>query len=187
MRAVASSAMDPLVSSAALTPAGHAPTVCSVAKGTRRGGITDDARSFYDGLRNLQNLAAQRDPRVVCEWGITITECHAMEYIAKAGPCTVNALAAHLRLDKSTTSRTVTSLVRKRLVHRAKHPQDGRAIHLVLTAKGTDVADAVLAANEQSYAEMLQRLPARECAQLIDALTKIVTLVKTLEPKPTTS
>ena len=147
--------------------------------------LNADAAAFYDRLRDLLKLAENRDPRVACEWGITITECHAMEQITKGGPCTINSLAAHLRLDKSTTSRTVANLVRKRFVRRDRHPEDGRAIQLVLTARGKRVASAVLAANEASYATMLERVRADERTELLDALRRIVTLVKELEPKPT--
>ena len=54
-----------------------------------------------------------------------------------AGPSALNELAAELYLDKSTASRVVATLERKRYVSRTSHPDDGRAVVLTVTAGRT--------------------------------------------------
>jgi DNA-binding MarR family transcriptional regulator len=48
----------------------------------------------------------------------------------------LNELAAELFLDKSTTSRVVTTLERKGYVTRQAHPQDRRSVLIDLTSAG---------------------------------------------------
>jgi DNA-binding MarR family transcriptional regulator len=59
-----------------------------------------------------------------------------LEALLRLGSPTLNELAAELYLDQSTTSRVVDALERKGYVRRARHPEDGRAIALRVTAAG---------------------------------------------------
>jgi DNA-binding MarR family transcriptional regulator len=59
-----------------------------------------------------------------------------LEALVRRGALTLNELAAHLYLDKSTASRVVDALERKGYVARRPHPQDGRALQLAPTPAG---------------------------------------------------
>jgi DNA-binding MarR family transcriptional regulator len=52
-------------------------------------------------------------------------------------------MAADLFLDKSTASRVVSALDRKGYVERRPHPEDRRAIQLVVTPAGRELHDRI--------------------------------------------
>jgi DNA-binding MarR family transcriptional regulator len=88
---------------------------------------------------------------------------------------TLNDLAAHLYLDKSTASRVVAALERKRYVTRAPHPQDGRAVVLTLTAAGRKLHDRIrqdLVAEEKRLLEDFEPEVRAGAARLIARLAR---------------
>lgn len=95
-----------------------------------------DARAFYDALSDLVRVYQFRDRDRICCYDVSVTQCYALEALARRGPLTLNELAAHLYLDKSTASRVVDALERKEYVTRRPHPQDGRALLLEATPGG---------------------------------------------------
>jgi MarR family 2-MHQ and catechol resistance regulon transcriptional repressor len=95
-----------------------------------------DARDLYAALSDLVRLYQFRDRDTICCHDISVTQCYALQSLARGGAMTLNALAADLMLDKSTTSRVVETLERKGYVRRAPHPDDARALSIDMTAKG---------------------------------------------------
>jgi MarR family 2-MHQ and catechol resistance regulon transcriptional repressor len=98
--------------------------------------LAQDAEAFSRALESLARVYQLQDPRQTCTYGITLTECYALEAAAERGPLSVNDVAATLSLDKSTASRAVASLRRKGLVARRTHPKDARAIEVSATGAG---------------------------------------------------
>src|SRR4051812_713409 len=64
------------------------------------------------------------------------SEAHSLIEIDVRTGMTQQLLAERLRLDKSTTSRVVRSLVRKGWVRASSHPEDRRRTALALTVSG---------------------------------------------------
>jgi DNA-binding MarR family transcriptional regulator len=95
-----------------------------------------DARAFYDALSELIRVYQFRDRDRICCYDVSVTQCNALEALARRGALTLNELAAQLYLDKSTASRVVDALERKGYVARRPHPQDGRALQLEPTPAG---------------------------------------------------
>lgn len=95
-----------------------------------------DARGLYDALSDLIRVYQFRDRDRICCYDVSVTQCYALEALVRRGALTLNELAAHLFLDKSTASRVVDALERKGYVARRPHPQDGRALQLEPTAAG---------------------------------------------------
>src|SRR5687767_8205510 len=95
----------------------------------------EEAGSFYAALQEIVRHFQSRDLDAVCEYGISVRECHALELLSKE-PLSVNGLAKPLGLDKSTVSRLVQRMVSEKLVVRTVDQKDGRAVVLALTAKG---------------------------------------------------
>ncbi len=95
-----------------------------------------DTRAFYDALSDLIRVYQFRDRDRICCYDVSVTQCYALEALARRGALTLNELAAQLYLDKSTASRVVDALERKGYVARRPHPQDGRALQLEPTAAG---------------------------------------------------
>jgi MarR family transcriptional regulator, 2-MHQ and catechol-resistance regulon repressor len=95
-----------------------------------------DAAEFTEALSALLRSERLRNSQETCSFGITMTECYGLETLVRRGPITVQEFAAALRLDKSTASRAAASLERKRLARRGRHPRDGRALAIGVTASG---------------------------------------------------
>jgi MarR family 2-MHQ and catechol resistance regulon transcriptional repressor len=102
-----------------------------------------DAVRLYEALSDLVRVYQFRDRDTICCHDISVTQCYALEALARLGPRTLNELAAELYLDKSTASRVVTTLERKAYVTRQAHPQDKRAVSIDLTAAGRRLLDRI--------------------------------------------
>jgi len=100
------------------------------------GGLDADTRSLNRALSELVRVYQFRDRDRICCHDISVTQCHALERVVGEGPLSLNGLAAHLYLDKSTTSRVVDALQKKGYVERLPNPQDGRSLLLKATAAG---------------------------------------------------
>ena len=106
--------------------------------------LAADTRSFYEALSELLRVYQFRDRDRICCHDVSITQCYALEALARERAMTLNDLAAHLYLDKSTTSRVVDALERKGYVFRSEHPTDGRALRLKITPAGRALHGKIL-------------------------------------------
>lgn len=95
-----------------------------------------DAEALYDAVSELVRAYQSLDRDRICCHDISLSQCYALEGLVRRGGLTLNELASHLYLDKSTASRVVDALERKGLVERSPHPRDGRAVLLVATGTG---------------------------------------------------
>lgn len=121
--------------------------------------LAGDARLFSDALEALARVYQLQDPRQTCSYGISLTECYALEAISTRGRAGVNDIAAALALDKSTASRAVSSLVKKGLAVRKEHPRDGRAIEVTATRAGARLVDRIREAARECHRELLAEFP----------------------------
>lgn len=117
--------------------------------------LLEDARHLSDALGQLIRVVQFRDRDRVCCYDISVSQCYALKGVVDAGALTTNDLAAHLYLDKSTTSRIVTGLVDKGLLVRERDDADGRVVHLVATAEGAAVCAKIDTDLAGEYAELL--------------------------------
>lgn len=99
--------------------------------------LARDAAALQQALSDLIRVYQFRDRDRICCHDISVSQCYALEALVERGPLTLNDLAAHLYLDKSTASRVVDGLERKGLARRGAHPHDGRAVLLSATPAGT--------------------------------------------------
>jgi DNA-binding MarR family transcriptional regulator len=121
-----------------------------------------DIRSFRGDLRRLtRELVGELKTSVKC-CGVTLVQCHTLLAVADAQPATVGDLAAELGLDKSTSSRTIDTLVRLGLVQRAAAPGDRRQASLSLTPSGQAEVQRIDEFSDRYYREILAPLPASE-------------------------
>lgn len=96
----------------------------------------DDALRLHRALSELIRVYQFRDRDRICCHDVSVSQCYALEAVILHGPLTLNAVAAHLYLDKSTASRVVDALRRKGYVERRENPEDRRALRLEATAAG---------------------------------------------------
>jgi MarR family transcriptional regulator, 2-MHQ and catechol-resistance regulon repressor len=100
------------------------------------GRLDADAVDLHAALSELVRVYQFRDRDRICCHDISVTQCYALEALIRRGPSGLNDLAAELYLDKSTASRVVATLERKKYVTRERHPDDGRAVVLSASPAG---------------------------------------------------
>jgi DNA-binding MarR family transcriptional regulator len=98
-----------------------------------------DAQALQAAVADLVRVYQFRDRDRICCHDISVTQCHALEMLVAHGPMRLNDLTERLFLDKSTTSRVVRTLVKKRYVEQHADPRDGRATALSATRTGRDL------------------------------------------------
>ena len=98
-----------------------------------------DAADLQAAVADLVRVYQFRDRDRICCHDISVTQCYALETLVEHGSMRLSALADRLFLDKSTTSRVVTTLVKKGYVEQGPDAQDGRAIAVRATRKGRNL------------------------------------------------
>ncbi|HEU4993810.1 MAG TPA: MarR family transcriptional regulator [Gemmatimonadaceae bacterium] len=133
-----------------------------------------DARALLDAMTELLRVYQFRDRDRLGYHGLTITQSYAMEVIVRLGPITLNDLAREMNLDKSTMSRVVDGLERKRAIVRRENPSDGRSTLIEATHSGRErrrlIEEDLVAENARVLSSFAP--PARvQAVELVRALT----------------
>lgn len=110
-----------------------------------------NVRRFRKSLRRFERLINRRLKHDTCCQGVSLAQCHVILEINDNEQATVRDLSESLGLDKSTVSRTVDGLAAIGLVDRVPHPEDRRAVHLVLSDQGRQTAEGINQANDDWF------------------------------------
>jgi MarR family 2-MHQ and catechol resistance regulon transcriptional repressor len=132
-----------------------------------------DARALHQALNDLVRIYQFRDRDRICCHDISVTQCYALDALVRRGPSGLNDLAAELYLDKSTASRVVDALERKRYVRRRPDPADGRAVLLELTPAGSRLVAQIegeLLAEERALLASFPPAVRRSMTELLERL-----------------
>jgi MarR family transcriptional regulator, 2-MHQ and catechol-resistance regulon repressor len=137
------------------------------------GGLQQHGEAFHDALSDFVRayLVGERD-RICCH-DISLTQCYTLDALIRQGPSTLNAVAAELRLDKSTASRVVATLQRKGYVGRAAHPGDGRAVLLDVTSSGRRLCERIRADRIAERTELLASFSPEVREGITDAMRQL--------------
>jgi DNA-binding MarR family transcriptional regulator len=103
------------------------------------------------------------DPR---EWRI-------LGLLGTSAPLTLQALANEVAVDKSQASRIMTGLIERGLLQRNANEEDGRSIHLSLTAQGKQLYRKVFPKAVQRNEALLSVLNAKERQVFEAAMEKL--------------
>jgi len=114
--------------------------VCRRSRSSRPDGLLSRSHAAVSDLVRVYQF---RDRDRICCHDISVTQCYALQSLARGGAMTLTALAKDLMLDKSTTSRVAETLERKGYVRRAAHPSDARAMNIEMTAKGRKLCSCI--------------------------------------------
>jgi DNA-binding MarR family transcriptional regulator len=106
-------------------------------------------------------------------YGISVTECYALETVDRHGPLRLGELARRLHLDKSTMSRTIDALLHKGLVERRAHEGDRRAVQIDVTAAGRRLHERIVREARQRYGRLLEDVPAESRPIVIGFLERL--------------
>jgi MarR family transcriptional regulator, 2-MHQ and catechol-resistance regulon repressor len=132
--------------------------------------LLDDAQHLSGALSELIRVIQFRDRDRACCYDISVSQCYALKGVVDARAMTVNDLAGHLYLDKSTASRIANGLVDKGLLARERDAEDGRVVNLVPTAEGSAVCSKVERDMAVEYAELLSDFD----PEIRSAITRLV-------------
>jgi len=153
------------------------------------GTLLDDARAVHEALSDLVRVYQFRDRDRICCHDVSVTQCYALEALIRRGPVTLGEVAAELYLDKSTASRVIGTLVKKRYVTRSPHPTDGRAVLLRPTAAGERLYGMIrkdLVEEEKALLSDFEPKVRKAAAQIIARLARAAAL-RTLGSKSDSS
>jgi MarR family transcriptional regulator, 2-MHQ and catechol-resistance regulon repressor len=120
-------------------------TAVTRARSAESTALQADAETLHAALSELVRVYQFRDRDRICCHDISVTQCYALEALLRRGPSGLKELAGDLYLDKSTASRVVAALERKRYVSRRTHPDDARAVVLAVTPAGRRLYDRIRA------------------------------------------
>jgi MarR family transcriptional regulator, 2-MHQ and catechol-resistance regulon repressor len=137
------------------------------------------AWEIYRALSDLARHYQFRNRDEICCYGLTVSQCYALQFLSDRQAISSSELSAHLHLDLSSTTRLVDELVKKTLVTRERSDKDGRVREIQITQHGqkllskveTDMAQLVSEALSGFGPSNLKELPAILSA-LTEALNK---------------
>lgn len=132
-------------------------------------------RAFSAALGALVRVVHFRDRDRACCYDLSVSQCHALERVVRAGALTVNELSGALYLDKSTTSRLAHSLVERKMLERTRDPSDGRVVLLRPTPAGAATCARIEEDLDAEYAQLLSGFDPevkRAAAPLLECLAE---------------
>ncbi len=110
--------------------------------------------------------------------GLPVSQSMVLQSLASdVEPKRMSEIASALGVAQSTATRFVDPLVEQGLVERRPASDDGRAKVVALTSAGRDVADEVIAGSLRCSEGILERIPAEQQQQVVEALETVVTAV----------
>lgn len=135
--------------------------------------MQDDAAALYTVMTELLRLHQFRDRDRLGYHGFTITQCYVIDVLVRRGPITLNELATHMLLDKSTLSRVVDGLERQNAVRRTSNPSDGRSTLIGVTRSGARRYERVETDLVAENAKVLSGFSAPVRRQLVDLIAAL--------------
>lgn len=131
------------------------------------------AEALHSALSRLVRVYQFRDRDTICCHDISVTQWYALEALAEHGVLRSQALADALRLDKSTTTRVVDSLVRKGYVERQPEEEDRRAVALKITARGRSLYERINRELIEQQVELLRDLDSSVWAGAAEVINRL--------------
>lgn len=115
--------------------------------------------------------------RVIEESGLSMTQCKALLELGGLGqaaaPRQVSDLAETFGVSVPSMSRAVDALVKEHLATRIEDPEDRRARHVAITAKGKQLVDTLVVVRQagmEAFTESLSAAQRRKLDAAVDSL-----------------
>jgi DNA-binding MarR family transcriptional regulator len=102
---------------------------------------------------------------------LSVPQFRVLAFLSRAPGAPLTSVAQHLGVARSTASATVDRLVRRKLVNRAKHPEERRSVVLTLTPAGAQHLQQAREATLARMAKVLAGLSAADLGQVTEGLT----------------
>ena len=118
----------------------------------------------------------ERGEATCCD--ITLSQCHTIVEIGRAGTISANSLADILGLEKSTVSRSIDKLVNDGIVVRENDPEDRRYVNLSLSEAGVSLFEEIERRMAVYFEEVIAGLPVDKREQIIESLQYLANALK---------
>lgn len=149
------------------------PLIAARTQPSKDAALDRDAADLHAAVADLVRVYQFRDRDHICCHDISVTQCYALETLVEHGSMRLSALADRLFLDKSTTSRVVTALVKKGYVEQGPDAQDGRAIVLKATRQGRNLCARITGDLVRQQKQLLQDLDPEVRAGVVQVLRRL--------------
>ncbi len=136
------------------------------------------------GLRQAARRTTALYDNVMAPFGIRISQFGILARLRRAGPLSLQALAAELVLDRTTLGRNLRPLERDGLVASESDPADRRVRRILVTAAGTDLIRRAMPAWEAAQAAFEAQVGTAPAEALRGELHRITVALATIEMRP---
>lgn len=133
-----------------------------------------------DIFRALSELARRyqfRSRDEVCCYGLTVSQCYALQALYWEGSLTGSDVAERLGLDLSTTTRVIDQLVKKKLASRSHSESDRRVRDMEITEAGRRLVQRLEEEFAQSLVPVMDEFSAevkKEAPRLLRRLAQVL-------------
>jgi DNA-binding MarR family transcriptional regulator len=134
---------------------------------------TDQARRLHRAVTELVRRYQFRDRNEICCFGVSVSQCHALEALGQAGELTMGELASQMHLSVSTMTRVVDQLVARGLAQRGEDAKDRRVCCVEPTPKGRELLGRISADLLGGETAILAKVPAEDRESVIQALEEL--------------
>ena len=122
------------------------------------GKVEDQADRLQKTLKHFIRSHQFRDRNEMSPFGVTVTQCYALDALGDSGSLTMSELAEKMYLTTATMTGVVDELVKKGLTERKFDQRDRRLIRVALTPKGLEVYDQIRGTLLNRYMDILRKL-----------------------------
>jgi DNA-binding MarR family transcriptional regulator len=128
---------------------------------------------FAELLARVAREVTRRQSSDVCCGDLTLEQFQTLRAVSASDQLSIGSLSAELRVDLSTMSRNVALLERNGYAQRARSAEDGRIVHVRLTAKGKRALRTLRCEERDVLREVYDRVPPAERTKLLAALESL--------------
>lgn len=113
----------------------------------------------------------------------TITETRILFELISDDGCKAVDLVNLLQIDKSYLSRIIKKFVQRELIKKTVDPTNKRFNIIILTEKGRETVNELIAITNLQIAELISHLELNECKEIINAVDTITRYLSRYEEK----
>lgn len=118
----------------------------------------------------------QKEDAACC--GISVTQCHALVEVGRKGQMNLAELSDCLDLDKSTMSRTISSLTESGYVNRTTDNDNRRYVQISLQPEGQAAFKRIEETMNRYYQCIFEAIPEEKRPQVLESLELLLNAVK---------
>lgn len=116
----------------------------------------------------------------ITESGITAGTYPFLISIERDPGLSLMTLSKYLLIDRATTTKAVTKLLKSELIEKIPDDKDKRAFNLYLTPKGEDACKVIKVEAADFLKEMVKGIPEEEYLQTINTLDQVLKNIKNM-------